>query len=146
MTNAPSATYCRCCSFRVVPLGATLPPHVTTCRCITPVPYEIIVDQGKPPAMRPRGPRKPKGGVPVAVVEAPRPMFKAKLKLSEQLARLLQIELNKRNLNADTAADKVGVHSNILRRVLKGNNWPTEENMTKICNWMGYELLLTGKD
>lgn len=73
-------------------------------------------------------------------------MFKAKLKLSEQLARLLQIELNKRNLNADTAADKVGVHSNILRRVLKGNNWPTEENMTKICNWMGYELLLTGKD
>lgn len=145
MTIAPSATYCRCCSFRVVPLGVTLPPYVSTCKCITPVPYEIVVDQGKPPAMRPRGPRKGKVVAP-PVVEAPRPIFKAKLKLSEQLARLLQVELNKRNLNADTASAVVGVHANILRRVLKGNNWPTEENMVKICNWIGYELILTGKD
>jgi hypothetical protein len=104
-----------------------------------------VVDQGKPPAIRPRGPRKAKAPA-AAVVEIPASVFKPKLRLSEQLANLIRMELNRCNLTPEAAADKVGLHANVLRRLLKGTTWPSEDTLVKVCDWLKYDVKLIGRD
>ena len=147
MTLPPSATYCRACSFRIAPRG-TLPPYVATCRCISPVPYEIVVDQGKIKAVRPRGPRNKKAVEEAVVEEVVRPA-KTINPISKQLSLLLQAELEERGrtgFRVVDAAREMGVGSNTLYGMITCRQWPSETVLSKVLNWLGYRLALQAKD
>lgn len=140
MPVAPSATYCRACGLRArIAPNEVIPEYVSVCRCVVPVPYTIVVDQGKPPALNPRGPRKKKFQTKVASSEQVVSQPSKKLKLSDKIRLLVHQEVTRKCLNKRAAAKAIGVTVPAYQKFLAGE-WVNEESLVAFCNFVGYDL------